>query len=329
MCAVRVGDPATLAQARLPLQRTTISTYDERGRTTMTGTERRRSVPDRARKRAIRALATQLGVAYSVAARLLAAQTPAPVAGPRPGFPIGDDEQRGFLFAEREQRTFHARVRDTQLAADLPLGRGAHLAHRFPPLRTTAGIGPLYHGEGRQTTLAMLYAVVAHESPVLLPAADELSWVAELGEEAAVDITCEALDRAARQLLDDDRWRLWARVEAALAAGEAGTDRWVRDAAITLGRELRSMSLRGSLDGVRNILDALLVEAYDCHPPGTRVRIGESAGTVAGIRWEPTGPPLAYEVRLDGDPAVHLVPLADLAPESFPEPSAEPEPAAT
>ena len=291
----------------------------------MTGPQRRRSVPDRARRRAIRALAAELGVAYSVAARLLAAQTPAPSGRRRPGFPIGADEHRAWMFAVREHRSFHSRVRDTRLAADLPLGRGAHLAVRFPPLRATSGIGPLYDGEGRQTTLAMLFAVLAYESPALLPSADELAWVAELGEEAAVDIACAALDRAARRLLDDDRWRLWTRVEAALAAGEAGTDRRVRDAAITLGRELRSISLRGSLGGVRHILDALLGEAHDGLPPGTRVRVGALAATVVGARWEPTGPPVGYEVRLDGDPVTHVVTAGDLTPES----TAEPEPAST
>jgi hypothetical protein len=287
----------------------------------MTGTERHRSVPDRARKRKIRALAARLGVAYSVAARLLAAPAPAPDARPGRSFPIGDDEHRAWMFAQREHRTFHSRVRDTQLAADLPLGRGAHLAERFPPLRLSSGIGPLYHGESRATILAMLYAVVAHESPALRPPAEELSWVAELGEETAVDITCASIDRAARRLLDDDRWRLWPRVEAALTAGDTSDDRHVRDAAITLGRELRSISLRGSLAGVRHVLDALLVEAHDCLPPGATVLAGGREGTVVGVRWAGSGPPTGYEVRFDADPATHIVPVGDLA--------SEPEPAAT
>ncbi|MEH1130225.1 hypothetical protein [Micromonospora sp. CPCC 206061] len=217
----------------------------------MTGTRQRRPVPDRARRRAVRALAARLGVPYLVAARLLADQ--------RLGFPAGGDEHRASMFALREHRPFHARVRDCRLAADLPLGRAAHLTERFPPWRS--GVGARYDGDGHQTTLAMLYAVLAHEAPALVPAADELAWVADLGEVAAVDITCAALDRAARRLLDDDQWRLWTRVEAALAAGEAGSDRRVRDAAVILGRELRSVSLRGSLAGARHILDALLVEA--------------------------------------------------------------------
>ncbi|GIF22708.1 hypothetical protein BJ973_000932 [Actinoplanes tereljensis] len=282
----------------------------------MSGTEGRRPVPDRARKRAIRALAAELGVAYSVAARLLTAQTPAPAEPPRPGFPIGGDEHRAWMFAAREHRTFNARVRDTRLAAELPLGRAAHLATRFPPLRATAGIGPLYHGEGRETALAMLYAVVAHESPHLLPPTDELTWAAELGEETAVDIACAAVDRAARRLLDLDRWQLWVRVEAALTAGEAERDRKVRDPAITLGRELRSTSLRSSLDGTRQILDALLVEPHHCHPPGERVRVGGRPGTVVGAEWEQAGPPTAYRVRLDAESAIRTVPLNALAAES-------------
>jgi hypothetical protein len=261
----------------------------------MTATRSRRSVPDRARRRAIRALAAELGVAYSVAARLLAARSPGS-AGPR--FPIGDDEHRAWMFAAREHRTYLARVRDAREASDLPLGRAAHLARRFPPLRATNGPGPLYSGDAREAVTAMLYAVLAHESPQLVPAPDELAWAADLGEETAVDIACAALDRAARQLLDQDRWRLWARVEAALTAGESNPDRQVRDAAITLGRELRSTSLRGSVSGVRHILDAVLVEPYDGLPPGARML----DGLVVGVLWGEAGPPIGYEVRLDADP---------------------------
>ncbi|MDY7087917.1 MAG: hypothetical protein SYR96_22770 [Actinomycetota bacterium] len=239
----------------------------------MTGTKRRHPVPDRARRRAIRALAAQLGVAYSIAARLLA------------------NEHRQLLFAEREQRSFHSRVRDTRDAVDLPLGRATHLTARFPRLLTPAGV--LYSGSGRQTVLAMLYATVLHESPSSRPAAEELSWVAELGEEAAADITCAALDRAARLLLDDDSWHLWTRIDAALTAGSHNQARHVRDVAITLGRELRTVSLRGSLPGARQTLDALLVEPYEGHAPGTRLR----GATVIGVRWQQSGPPTSYETR--------------------------------
>jgi len=282
----------------------------------MSATRSRRAVPDRARKRAIRALAAELGVPYSVAARLLTAQSPAPVDPRLPGFPVGADEHRAWMFAARENRTFSSRVRDTRLAADLPLGRAAHLTTRFPPLRAIAGAGSLYSGESRETAIAMLYAVLEHESPALRSPADELAWAAELGEEAAVDITCAALDRAARQLLDRDRWQLWVRVEAALVAGETDPDRRIRDAAIALGRELRSTSLRGSLDGARHILDALLVEACGGYPPGARVRVGDRTGTVVGADWDRTGSPTGYRVCLDAEPGTRIVPVAGLAPES-------------
>jgi hypothetical protein len=251
----------------------------------MTATRSRRSVPDRARRRAIRALAAQLGVAYSVAARLLEAQTRTPAPHPV-------DEHRAWMFAAREQRTFHSRVSDTRLAVDLPLGRAAHLVRRFPPLRAIGGIGPLYAGEGRETILSMLYAVLLHESPQLLPARDELAWAAELGEETAVDFTCSGLDRAARLLLDQERWRLWARVDAALTAGSNGTDRHFRDAAISLGRELRSTSLRGSIDGARQTLDAVLVSTFGGDAPGTRT----PAGIVTGAEWSADGPPVGWQV---------------------------------
>ena len=248
----------------------------------MTGTRSHRSVPDRARRRAIRALATELGVPYSVAARLLS--------GPSTKrFPVGDDEHRAWMFAAREQRAYLARVSDARQAGDLPLGRAAHLTRRFPPLRMASG--ELYSGAGRQTALAMLYALLAHESPRLIPAREELAWAAELGEESAVDTACAALDRAARLLLDQESWRLWPRIEAALEAGEKTTDPAVRDAARVLNRELRSTSLRGALAGARQTLDALLVERYDGLPPGARTR----AGIITGARWSSDGPPVDYD----------------------------------
>ncbi|MFI5933885.1 hypothetical protein [Actinoplanes sp. NPDC051494] len=287
----------------------------------MTGTERR-AVPDRARKRATRALAAKLGVPYSVASRLLTAPTTARSAHLPPAFPIGTGDHRAWMFAERERRPFHTRVGDTRMAADLPLGRATHLTARFPPLRLPPGA--MYDGEHRRTVLAMLYAVVTHESPALLPAAEELAWAAELGEEAAVDIACAAADRAARFLFDEDRWQFWTRVEAALAAGEAGPDRHARDAAIALGGELRSVSLRDSLDGARHILDALLVETHGCLPPGARVRFEGADATVTGAVWTSDGPPTGYEVRLDTDPATHVVAVDDLTAEPTAEPAGAP-----
>jgi hypothetical protein len=300
----------------------------------MTGKQQRRSVSDRARRRAIRAYAARLGVSYSVAARLLTAQMSGSAGSGPGGMPTGADEHRAWLFAMRERRSFDLRVRDTRLAADLPLGRAAHLAERFPPLRGSRSDPPsaaLYDGEGRQATLAMLYAVLAHESPALPPTADELAWVAELGEEAAVDITCGRLDRAARLLLDDDRWHLWTRIEAALVAGEASPDRRVRDAATTLGQDFRAMTLRRSLGGARHTLDAVLVTAHGAHPPGTQVRILTGPGkgraaTVVGVRWSRTGPPNSYQLRAGADPTIVDVDAEDVVPLDQP---AEPEPALT
>jgi hypothetical protein len=271
----------------------------------MAGRKHRPPVSDRARRRAIRAHAARLGVPYSLAARLLEAEMARSDAGEREGDP---DEHRAWLFAMRERRSFDLRVRDTRLAADLPLGRAAHLAERFPALRRPPA-GPLYDGEARQAALAMLYAVLAYESPDILPTAEELAWVASLGEETAVDIVSARLDRAARLLLDEDRWHLYTRIEAALDASEAAQNRQVRDAAIALGRQFRTTILRRSLEGARHTLDALLAAAHDAHPPGTRVRIltgphhGQTA-TVIGIQWPATGAPRAYQVRTDNGPNI-------------------------
>ncbi len=279
----------------------------------MTGRKHRPPVSDRARRRAIRDHAARLGVPYSLAARLLAAQTAGSDAGELRGDP---DEHRAWLFAMRERRSFDLRVRDTRLAVDLPLGRAAHLAERFPALRRPPA-GPLYDGEARQATLGMLYAVLAYESPAIFPTAEELAWVAELGEETAVDIVCAGVDRAARLLLDVDRWHLCTRIEAALNAGEAAYDRQARDAAITLGRQFRTTILRRSLEGAQHTLDALLVAAHDGHPPGARIRMltgphrGQAA-TVIGIQWPATGAPHAYQIRIDDGPAILTVSVDDI-----------------
>jgi hypothetical protein len=267
----------------------------------MTRDTQRQSVPDRARRRAIRAYAARLGVPYSVAARLLRTQNSWPLKRHRDDLPATGEDHRAWLFALRESRRFAVRVHDTRLAADVPLGRATHLTERFPSMSDA-----LYAGERRRTVLGMLYAVAAFESPATVPSAAELAWVAELGEETAVDTACSALDRAARLLLDQESWRLWPRVEAALTAGIAGDDRRVRDAAVTLDRDLRSVVLRHSLDGARHTLDAVLTIAVAGHPPGTRVRIvagthGGREGIVVGARWRAAGPPAGYEIRADAD----------------------------
>jgi hypothetical protein len=241
---------------------------------------------------------------------------------------VDSDEHRSWLFAMRERRSFDLRVRDTRAAVDLPLGRAAHLAERFPTIRRPPA-GPLYDGEARQAALGMLYAVLTHEAPALRPRAEELTWVAELGEEAAVDIICAALDHAARLLLDDDRWHLHTRIEAALNAGEAAHDRPTRDAAITLGRQFRTTILRKSLEGARHTLDALLVTAHDGHAPGTRVRILTGphhghAATITGIHWPSVGTPHAYQVRTDNNPAILNVSIDDIATFDYPT---QPKPA--
>ena len=138
-------------------------------------TPRRIPAPGRARKRAIREHAARAGLAYSEAARQLES------VGLRPGetlsrygrtiYPIGFDPHRQLLVERRERRSFEERVSDTRRAAALPHGRAQHLVERFPPSRgrTGSGVGSLYHGEGREELLAMLYIVIVVESPGLLP----------------------------------------------------------------------------------------------------------------------------------------------------------------
>lgn len=164
----------------------------------------------------------------------------------------------------------------------------------------------------------MLYAVVAHERPDLAPTVGELAWAAELGEETAVDIACTSLDRAARAVLDHDRWAMWGRIEAALTAAEASKDRGVRHVALALGVEFRAVSIRTSIDGARHTLDALLAVGEDGHAPGTRVRIRTHphpglTATIVAAEWGLTGPPVAYQVRPDGVPNVLVVAPNDLS----------------
>jgi hypothetical protein len=197
----------------------------------MSKQHRGQPVPDRARKRAIRAQASKAGVAYSVAVRQLeAASMPGALAvgetrasEGRTLYPPGADTHRQWLIQCRERRTADQWVDDTRRAAELPLGRARHLVERFPPSRGLdgTGVGPLYHGEGLPDALALLYRVIAAESPELLPAVGDLAWMAEMGEETAVDAACAYLDRAARLLLDVDTSDLWSRIEAALVEGQS------------------------------------------------------------------------------------------------------------
>jgi hypothetical protein len=302
--------------------------------------QRRQPAPDRARKRAIRAQAAATGVPYSVAARLhdtvmRQAESAARVfnladwAGGetladqgRTVYPASTDMHRHWLIEARARWSADHRVQDARRAADLPAGRAQHLVDRFPPTRGEegTGVGLLYHGEGRPHALALLYCLVGHERPDLVPSAGDLAWEAELGEETAVDTACTELDRAARLLLDGDRESLGPRIADALAAGQVHRDWRVRETAIRLAAdyslgETPTMDL--PWDGVRQILDAVLVVGDDGHAPGTRVRMlvqphGGRNATIVGAIWGRVGPPSQYEVYPDAAPPALLADPRDL-----------------
>jgi hypothetical protein len=288
------------------------------------GQKPRRPAADRARRRAIRARATSAGVPYLVAARHLTTGLETPASHGRTVYPDTSDDHRRWLIALREQRPYDLRVLDCRGAILFPLGRASHLVERFPPLRPEpgAGLDRLYDGEARRAALAMLFATVIHQRPGILPGSDELTWLAELGEEAAVDHACAGLDRAARELLDEDRWPMWCRIDAALTAGAHLEDRRRRGASHQLATELRSLAVRSSLGGARQTLDAVLVAGEGGHAPGTRVRIivrpyrGRTA-TIVGARWSRTGPPIGYDVTPDSAAVTVTVRPGDL---TLPEP---------
>ncbi|MEV0715273.1 hypothetical protein [Asanoa sp. NPDC050611] len=249
---------------------------------------RKRPRAGRARKRLVRAHAAHSGVAYSVAARQVA------TAGLRAGeslggygrtvYPValsggGAGGGRRWSLGARAARPFDVRVADARRAARLPAGRAGHLVDRFPP-----GPGGFYTGEGRAALLAMLYLVVA------APHAGERAWAAESGEEAAVDLVCADVDRAARRLLDGDWTILWERIDGALTAHPK-----LRQAFRAFGDEAGA-----PWTAVRQILDALLVVGDDGHAPGTRVRSGTVGGAIVGLSWAADGPPVTYDVWFDG-----------------------------
>lgn len=296
---------------------------------------RRTPAPGRARKRAIREHAARAGVAYSVAARQLES------VGLQPGetlsaygrtiYPIGFDPYRQLLVERRERRSFEERVSDTRRAAALPQGRAQHLAERFPPSRgrTGSGVGLLYHGEGREELLAMLYIVIVAESPGLLPEVGDLVWIAELGEDTALDTACAEVDREARRLLDQEPLVLWSSIQKALVIAERGADWQVREEAIRQAALLGTMMtprlgyagepyVEGLPSaGARQILDALLIVADDGHAPGTRVRLltqpnDARSATIIGARWGSSGPPVGYLVWLDGATAPRSARAEDL-----------------
>lgn len=266
----------------------------------------RRPAAGRARKRAIRAHAAQAGVAYSVAARLLDGGTIEPSASTGATvYPASPDEHRQWLIKMWQARPFDLRVRDARQAAQLPLGRAEQLGLRFPAGRGEPGSGVdrLYHGDSRAAAIAMLYAVVVHERPELCPSAEELAWLADLGEETGLDLAFAPIDRTARRLLDQERWRLWPRVEAALRHCAGSPDRPVRDAGQAIAAELRSLALASSVDGARQTLDALLVAGDGGHAPGTAVRLRVQpwrgrVATIVGAYWDDAGGPVRYDVVL-------------------------------
>ncbi|MFI0416732.1 hypothetical protein [Spongiactinospora sp. 9N601] len=303
------------------------------------GDRRRRAVPGRARRRAIRARAAMSGVPYSVAARWPEAwpgQCETPASRGRTIYPAGTDGRRRRLIGRRARRTFHQRVQDARMAADLPRGRARHLVERFPPARgdSGTGVGPLYHGEAREDVLALAYFTVAAETRSIVPAPGELAWTAELGEETAVDTMCALIDRMVRLALDAEPATLRHRAAAAILAGAAHRGFRTRDEAARLAAAIAPHDparwAELPFTGARQILDALLVVAEDGHAPGTRVRItnGPRAGsgaTIVGAMWGLTGPPLAYRVHPDrsqtaivADPDDLVVLTRDSGPSAVP-----------
>ncbi|WP_432825354.1 hypothetical protein [Dactylosporangium sp. CA-092794] len=272
----------------------------------------------------MRAHAAQTGLAYSAAARQLAA------AGLGPGetlgnagrtvYPVALSHGRWTVIA-RELRPADAKLAGTREAARLPSGRAHHLTERFPPGETNGTI--FYGGEFRTELLALVYLAVAHESPGLVPPPLDLAWTAELGEETAVDMACADADRAARALLADGAAARWHRIDSALTAAQHDPDPATRYAADLLTLAYRRLSTpvadpagephvpTAPWPGVRQTLDALLVIADDGHAPGTRIRLPGQAprpeGTLLGAHWPPTGSPTAYDIALDNDPTVHTV----------------------
>ncbi|WP_433204925.1 hypothetical protein ACQP00_36840 [Dactylosporangium sp. CS-047395] len=293
------------------------------------GRAKSRSGRDRARRRAVRAHAAQAGVAYSIAARQLAAAALAPgetlANTGRTVYPAVLSHGR-WTIVGREARTAEAKLAATRIAARIPTGRARHLTDRFPT-GEMSGL-PFYGGEYRAELLAMVYLAVAHESPGLVPAPLDLAWTAELGEETAVDITCSDLDRAARALLADGPAARWHRIDGALVAAQHHAEPATRYAAdlLTLAhRRLCTPTENYSGDpmvqpapwqGVRQTLDALLIVSEDGHAPGTRVRrpgqLPHREGTILGAHWSASGAPTAYDIAFDDDQTTRQVQPSDV-----------------
>ncbi|WP_229068254.1 hypothetical protein [Actinoplanes sp. DH11] len=284
---------------------------------------RRNPRPGRARKRAIREQAARTGVPYSVAARVIAEL------GLQPGESIASHGRTLYpgealrdVSERRRHRTFAERLADSRRAAVLPEGRAQHLVERFPPChgRPGSGVGRLYDGDGRAELLTVLYLAVAVESPGLVPEPGDLAWIAEMGEETALDMECALLDREARSLVEGSPADLFPHLRrvaselsclAAPSPPPAPSPDGTGQLSDWLARVLASAAaapeqrIRLPAEGVRQILDAVLMVADDGHAPGTRVRLlagphQSRTGTITGAVWGAAGPPVAYRVQLDG-----------------------------
>jgi hypothetical protein len=146
------------------------------------------------------------------------------------------------MIACRQRRPFEERVRDARLAAHLPVGRARHLVERFPPTRGEpgTGVGLLYHGDGLAEMLALFYAVTARERPGVVPTVGDLAWIAQMGEETAVDTACTQLDRLTRRLLDEDGDTLRGRIEAVSITRKSDPN-WEIQAQVSVGAEYYSI----------------------------------------------------------------------------------------
>jgi hypothetical protein len=239
-------------------------------------------------------------------------------------YPTATDMHRQSLVKSRLLRSRAGRLADTRRAAVLPDGRAAHLVDRFPPGRGAdgSGVGLLYAGPAAADALALLYLTAAAENPAVVPAVGDLTWIAELGKETALDTACAALDRAVRRTIDS-RSRIGRRIQSALESATGQTDAHVRHEAVRLGGVYTALTGGAArpnalpLVGVRQILDALLIVADDGHAPGTRVRMlavpdEDRLATIVGAQWGPVGPPVAYEIRPDAAPTVVVVAPDDL-----------------
>lgn len=266
----------------------------------------------RATTRAARGRQAAGGEKYNPARRAVTAAVVTAVPPPPGVDPLREWYQQGRLKWTPEQRAHEARR-----AIRLVGGRAWHLADRFPPLWLRDGRGGVFgHGDRMESVLAvsLLYQLVVHENPTVVPDRSHLEWVAELADTGAVDVAFTEFDRAARRVLvDDDYPALYRRIEAALEAGghwPASVER--RGLAAEYRRATKEPygylggypQTRGvQVPGALQVLDAVLVSTAGGYSPGVevQVRTGPHAGkaaTVVQVEWAETGPPVGYQVAL-------------------------------